>query len=61
MYRFFHRFDVWPYAMLSDEEKIRIAKEKAAIDLAKALLEDAEFKITENGNCVSGVIRIGGD
>jgi hypothetical protein len=60
-YHFMHYFDHplgWQNGnYLTDEQKIEIAKENAAKDLAKKLLETAQFKINEQGN-VEGTLYI---
>lgn len=50
----FGRHDDW---LLTDEQKIEIAKKRAAEDLAKKLLENAVAKIDEHGN-VEGYFEI---
>jgi hypothetical protein len=44
-------------SLLTDEQKIEIAKTNAAKDLAKKLLETAQFKVNEQGN-VEGTLYI---
>ena len=59
-YNFIHYFGLCGYETrfpLSDEKKLEIAKERAAHDLAKKLLENAEFKINSSGD-VEGYIEI---
>lgn len=63
VYHFKHYFNLWgsigdPRYDISDERKIEIAKEKAAKDLAKKLLEHSKFEVDECGN-VDGVIYVG--
>lgn len=60
IYHFVHYFGLpgpWQYRHISDDEKLEIAKAKAAEDLAKKLLENAVFKVNEVGD-VEGYIEI---
>lgn len=61
LYNFVHYFGA-PFGYhgdqyLTDEQKLEIAKRKAAEDLAKKLLENAVFKVNELGH-VEGYIEI---
>ena len=63
VYHFKHYFNLWgsigdPRYDIPDERKIEIAKEKAAEDLAKKLLEHSHFEVDKEGN-VDGVIYVG--
>lgn len=60
LYHFMHYFDM-PHQLyvnpLTDEQKLDIAKRKAADQLAEKLLENAVFKINKQGN-VEGYFEI---
>ena len=60
IYHFIHYFSPathYQYRHISDEEKLEIAKAKAAKDLAEKLLENAVFKVNRVGD-VEGYIEI---
>lgn len=60
VYRFIHYFPDERYRPLTNAEKLQIAKSRAAEDLAKELMRNAVFEITDDGN-VRGQIKIGGE
>lgn len=46
---------------MTDEEKLEMARECAAQDLAKMLVREGEFHIDRENNCVRGTIRVGSE
>lgn len=58
IYHFIQYFDTYHCSYLSDEKKLEIAKQRAAEDLAKKLLENVHFEIDMCGN-VTGYINVG--
>ena len=47
----------WQYRHVTDEEKLKIAKAKAAEDLAKKIIEQGVFKVNQAGD-VEGYFEI---
>ena len=43
---------------MTDEEKLEMAREVAAQDLAQLLVRKGKFKVDHENNCVRGVIRL---
>lgn len=59
-YHFMHYFDIPSYRdnlrfALTDEQKLELAKRRAAEDLTKMLMQNADFHVDKDGN-VRGVI-----
>lgn len=61
-YHFMHYFDVPSYRehlkfALTDEQKLELAKRRAAEDITKMLMQNADFYIDKDGN-VRGTITL---